>query len=550
MSGQSSVTQLHNDFTMVYNRLVDVVSVVRRPFILGLAFILLLVACSRDPGTRDIVPSLVPLATVTVQMAATAEATTEVGSTTADPGPTDSDQADLGPAATATPPPTETPAPQMLSVLDQELQENGRLIIARVEAIRPGWVVVHKDADGDIGDIMGYVEIAEGVTEDLVIEIDPLAATPQLYAMLHADEGEPGLFEFPGPDSPIQVDSQPVVSDFMVEISVRLPSVAVSDQILAEDETIIIDAVVATKPGWVALHRDDQGVPGQMLSFLPVEKGETENLSMHLNWRLASPILHAVLYEDAGEKSVYEEPEIDVPVQVNGRPIAGRFLVTLPPDIFVLDQPVVDGEIVVERVISYGPGWIVVYHDDEGNLGNIIGWAALDDGINQDIRFPIVESAVTPVLHAMIHQDLEEVGEFDFPRADPPVTYRERVPNPVTFRTDGGNYLVVKDQTLSAGSVITVPLVVVDEDTFVVVRADEDDQPADIAGTSWLPAGVSRDVRVELDPDLVTDTLYAELFLDANSDQEFDYPDGLDIPMQRNRAIIRAHFALLTPDEG
>jgi hypothetical protein len=530
---------------MDYNRRVDVVSVGKRPLVLGLTLILLLAACSRDPGTPEIVPSLVPLATVTAQFAATAAATSEVGPTEVEPFP-----AEQGPTATATPPPTETPAPQTLSIADQELHEDGRLTIARVEAIRPGWVVIHRDENGDIGDIMGYVDVAEGATEDLVVEIDPLAATPHLYAALHADEGEPGIFEFPGPDSPIQVDAQTVAADFMVEISVRLPSLAVSDQIMAEDETIIIDAVVATTAGWIVLHNDDEGEPGQMLAFLPVETGETGSLSMSFNWRQASPMLHAVLYEDAGEKNVFEDPEIDVPVQVDGRLIAGHFSVTMPPDIFVLDQPVARGEIVVERVISYGPGWIVVYHDDEGNLGNIIGWAALEDGINQDIRFPIVESAVTPILQAMIHQDLEEVGEFDFPRSDPPVTYRERVPNPVTFRTDGGNYLIARDQPLSAGNVITVPLVVVDEDAFVVVRVEQDDQPADIVGVSWLPAGVNRDVRVELDPDQVTTTLYAELFLDANSDQELDYPDGLDIPMQRNRAIIRAPFVLLTPDEG
>jgi len=49
---------------MVYNRLVNVVSVVKRLLTLSLAFSLLLVACSRDPGTPEIVPSLVPLATV------------------------------------------------------------------------------------------------------------------------------------------------------------------------------------------------------------------------------------------------------------------------------------------------------------------------------------------------------------------------------------------------------------------------------------------------------------------------------------------------------
>ena len=74
-----------------------------------------------------------------------------------------------------------------------------------------------------------------------------------------------------------------------------------------------------------------------------------------------------------------------------------------------------------------------------------------------DIRFEVVESAVTPLLHVMLHQDLETVGEFGFPRTDPPVVYRERVPNPVTFRTDSGNYLVARDQPLSASAISPLP---------------------------------------------------------------------------------------------
>ena len=90
---------------------------------------------------------------------------------------------------------------------------------------------------------------------------------------------------------------------------------------------------------------------------------------------------------------------------------------------------------------------------------------------------------------------------------------------------------------------------VVDEDAFVVISNDANGEPGEVIGLSWLPAGVNRDVTVELDADLATSTLYAELYLDAASDKEFDFPDGLDIPMQRNRAIIRAPFNLSMPDQ-
>ena len=534
---------------MAYNPPVNVVSVVKRLLAFSLLFSLLLAACSQGSGTPEIVPSLVPLATVTAQMAETAGATESdtipAGTVTADAATAESVSAD---ASTETP--TEPPPSNTLSVSDQELRDDGRLIIERVEASQPGWIVIYGDEDGDPGDIMAFAEVARGVTGDLVVEVDPLRATPHLYAILHSDEGEAGVFEFPGPDSPVQVDDEAVAAEFMVEIIVRLPSLVVADQLLTEEETIVIDSVVIGQNGWIALHMDEDGQPGQMLSYLPLLTGETKGLTLSLNWRVATPYLHAVLYLDAGKAGVFEDLEIDAPLLIDDQPVANRFQVTLPPDIFVLDQPVVDGEIVVERVISYGPGWIVVYHDDEGSLGNIIGWADLEDGINQDIRFPVVESAVTPLLHAMIHQDLEAVGEFGFPRTDPPVMFRDRVPNPVTFRTDSGNYLVARDQSLSVGNTITVPLVVVDEDAFVVIRIAEDGQPGEISSLTWVPAGVNRDVIVELGEDLATGDLYAELYLDAASDQEFDFPDGLDIPMQRNRAIIQALFALLPSDEG
>ena len=542
---------------MAYNPRVDVVSAIKRLLVVLLPVGLLLVACSQDSATPDFAPSLVPLATVTAQMVATAEAEAagpdlaELEAAVATPTTAVATAESDGEAPTReqAPSPTESIPPQTITISDQELHDDGRLVIERVQVNQPGWLVIYGDGNGEPGDILGYAEIAQGLTEEVVVEVDPLRSTPQLYAVFHMDEGESGVFESPGPDSPLQVDSEVIATEFMVEIIVHLPSVTVADQTLSEEETIRIDSVVAAQKGWIAVHMDEDGQPGQMLAYLPVESGETTGLAMGINWRAASPVLHAVLYEDGGQEDVFEGSEIDVTVQIDGEPVATPFTVTFPPDIFVLDQPLIDGEIVVERVISYGPGWIVLYHDDQGGLGKIIGWGALEDGVNEDIRFEVVESAATTLLHLMIHQDLEEIGEFEFPRTDPPVMYRDRVPNPVTFRTDTGNYLVTRDQPLSASSTITLPLVVVDEDAFAVIRIDDDGQPGEIWGLSWVPAGVNRDVTVELADGLDADILHAQLFLDATSDRRFDYPDGLDIPMQRNRATIQSWFTLL-PSEG
>ena len=114
--------------------------------------------------------------------------------------------------------------------------------------------------------------------------------------------------------------------------------------------------------------------------------------------RYAAPTLHAVLHEDDGEAGVLEFPAADRPLLVNGQPVVAAFTAHYPPDILVYDQPFIDGAIAVERVISEGPGWLAIYSDQDGQPGLIIGFAALEDGLNAAIRVALTASAVTDQL--------------------------------------------------------------------------------------------------------------------------------------------------------
>ncbi|MBK9613796.1 hypothetical protein [Candidatus Amarobacter glycogenicus] len=73
----------------------------------------------------------------------------------------------------------------------------------------------------------------------------------------------------------------------------------------------------------------------------------------------------------------------------------------------MLDQPVIGGTITVERVISNGPGWLVVYQDEGGSPGLIIGSAPLVDGLNEQVPVSVRESGVTPQLFIFLHEDTE-----------------------------------------------------------------------------------------------------------------------------------------------
>jgi hypothetical protein len=284
------------------------------------------------------------------------------------------------------------------------------------------------------------------------------------------------------------------------------------------------------------------------VAYEPISAGTNENIVLTINWREVSTVLHAVLYEDAGDVGNFEIPVVDKPVQLEGVPVAAAFEARYPPDVFVLNQPVVNGEIVVEKAVSYGPGWLVVYFDDEGGLGNIIGFAPLENGINEQIVVSVVESAVTSDLHLMLHEDTEALGEFEFPRVDPMVLYQGKVPSPTTFRTDSGNYLITRDQSISSDNEVNIPIIVVDVDAWIVIYNDLDGGTGDIIGKTWLPAGLHRDASVSIDSEMATATLYAALHLDAGEPKEFEYPEQADVRLRRNLSDIISPFTLYTED--
>jgi len=126
------------------------------------------------------------------------------------------------PAVNVTPTPTVnvTPAPganvtPAVSISDQPVV-NATVVVDNATINRTGWADIHADLNGTPGPIIGYSPISEGVNENVTVAIEVENATPVLYAMLHVDEGEPGVHEFPGPDVPILVNGSPVQQAFSV----------------------------------------------------------------------------------------------------------------------------------------------------------------------------------------------------------------------------------------------------------------------------------------------------------------------------------------------
>lgn len=482
-----------------------------------------MVACSRDePAT----PTAVPTITVTIAPTRT-----------------------LAPTRTPAPEPTATPILPSLSIASQTVDENGRITITAVTATEPGWVVVHAVRNGEVAEVLGFTAVAVGNSQDVTVQIDPLQATDTLAAVLHVDKGFAGEFEFPGADVPITGGNGSVSGEFAIELEVTLPSINVTDQEVLDDGLVQIASVVALADGWLLLHADEGGNVGEVLGFTAVQTGENNNLVVSIPWRGATPTLHAMLYEDNGRSQLLDYLVEDLPVLVQGQPVLTSFHVTLPPDVFIYDQPVVSGTITIERVISNGPGWVSVLYEEDGQPGLIIGFAALQDGLNEQVVVELEESAVTNQLFIQLHQDLEPFDEFDYPRSDPTLIYQGRAVAPFAFRINPGNYLFTQDQPAIENSIV-VPLAVVESAGWVVIYNDDEGQLGDVVGHAPLNAGINRDVVVEVDQEQTTPMLYAALHLDAGTAGQFEYPDGPDVPFQRNLTVIQSPFALLAVQEN
>lgn len=97
------------------------------------------------------------------------------------------------------------------------------------------------------------------------------------------------------------------------------------------------------------------------------------------------------------------------------------------PRVYVSDQPARHGELTVSRVVSEGPGWLVIHADVGGEPGAVLGFAPVKDGANWNLAVKIDSARATSRLWAMLHVDAGEVGAYEFPGPDMPVSMEGKV---------------------------------------------------------------------------------------------------------------------------
>lgn len=107
------------------------------------------------------------------------------------------------------------------------------------------------------------------------------------------------------------------------------PTIEVMDQTV-QDSTVTISRVVATQPGWVVIHIDQDGKPGPVIGHAAVPAGESTDVKVQIDVSQATERLWAMLHVDAGTMGEYEFPGPDAPVKVGDEIVMAPFNVSLP----------------------------------------------------------------------------------------------------------------------------------------------------------------------------------------------------------------------------
>ncbi len=439
----------------------------------------------------------------------------------------------------------------MIEVADQVVLD-GTVTIAQAYSAGPGFVVIHADSgEGAPGPVVGYRSINAGYSYNFRVDIDPAAATPTLFAMLHEDTGEVGTYEFgtvEGADGPVAVDGAVVTPAFTVNV------INANDQFV-DNSAVRIASVTVPQRSWVVIHSDADGSPGPVLGQTLVNAGTTASVLVSLSGE-ATSTLWPMLHVDSGVDGEYEFGTVegaDSPVRVNDRVAVTSFRTV--PHMRVPDQIAAHGdamsmmttpELVAQSVLSEGPGWLVVHSDADGSPGPVLGWTAVQDGLNTDVAVELDADGVTPTLWPMLHMDTGTVGEYEFGTvegADGPVVVDG---SPLTFPVNAAPALIMDDQALDDGQ-LDITAALIDAHGWLVIHASQDGGPGPVIAHYPLLEGVNTNISINVDPAAAGAQVFPMLHYDTGEAgvYEFGTVEGADAPVRVAGSVVVAPLNII-----
>jgi len=205
--------------------------------------------------------------------------------------------------------------------------------------------------------------------------------------------------------------------------------------------------------------------------------------------------------------------------------------------------------VVVHQVKSEGAGWVVVHQANGATYGDAIGHTGVSSGTSADVMVTLDREVVEgETLYALLHDDLGQVGTYEFPGADVPATqggqvvkdafvvHRPGVINP----SIGANH-----QTLSQFSTqVVVASAVSDGPGWATIHEASGGSVSAGIGFAHLNSGANQNITVTLNrPAVSGETLYAMLHADLGTVGTYEFP-GVDAPVSIGGEIVMVPFVV------
>jgi predicted lipoprotein with Yx(FWY)xxD motif len=252
----------------------------------------------------------------------------------------------------------------------------------------------------------------------------------------------------------------------------------------------------------------------------------------------------------------------------------------------VSDQQVNNGTVMMDHVISRGPGWVVIFTTNaKGQPDKPIGHAAVKDGGVIDLQVPVETESAKGTLAAILLSDLGTVGTFEYPGADNPElnglqlvqeTFKIKDTAAASTPTSGsmdmagmGNTpapgysstpsssstntgsapadatvnIIVSNQPILNGQIV-IPEVIAPGDAWLVVhKMNGDGSVGPMAGYAHVQAGDTKNVAIPLDTNLTSSTMSAMLHNDVAKAKSPQFP-GPDEPILQNGQMLNPTFQI------
>jgi hypothetical protein len=219
-----------------------------------------------------------------------------------------------------------------------------------------------------------------------------------------------------------------------VVTTAKSAAVEVMDQPGAKG-SITVRSVRVPGPSWIAVHLDDNGMPGERIGLQAIPAGESSDVEVEIDDVALTDKVIVAVHADRGVVGTFEfskdtfDASPDKPYFVNSMELAMEAKVAPQPfgvkanegeaAITVADQPGAEGSITVADAVVPTGSWIVVHLDDNGKPGTRVGFQRISAGKSADVVVHLDPAIpLTDKVLVALHADRGAVGVLEFDMMD------------------------------------------------------------------------------------------------------------------------------------